>query len=221
MNFNYEQFLEKYGLSTFALKLFACVIMLIDHIGAILLPNVIMLRIIGRLSFPIFCFLIVQGYIHTRDVKKYFIRLVLFALISEIPYDLAFFGRVNFGQQNVFFTLALGLFVIIVIDRANKIVSYIAFILACALAYILKTDYDLFGVLLIMMLYLVRGKKILEAITVFATNVGLCVGIQRYASIAMFPIALYNGKKGPSLKYFFYIFYPVHLLILYLIRCII
>lgn len=220
MNFNYEKFLEKYGLSTFSLKIFACIIMLIDHIGAIFFKDIVVLRIIGRLAFPIFCFLIVQGYIHTRDAKKYLLRLILFALISEIPFDLAFYGRINLWQQNVFFTLILGLIVIMVIDKANRIVSCITFILACILACVLHTDYDLFGVLLIMMLYLVRGKKLFEVITVFATNVGLCTGIQRYAAVSMLPIALYNGKKGPSMKYFFYIFYPAHLLILYIIQII-
>ena len=212
--------IEKYGLSTFALKIFACILMLIDHIGAVFFPQIILLRIIGRLAFPIFCFLIVQGYIHTHDVKRYLMRLVIFALISEIPFDLAFYGKLTLAHQNVFFTLSLGLIVVWAVDRLNKGLSGIIYIVASFVAYFGNTDYSIFGVLLIMMLYLVRGKKLWEAIAIFATNVGLYTGIQRYGAVAALPIALYNGKKGPSLKYFVYIFYPGHLFIIYLITVI-
>ena len=99
----------KKGLNSFQLKCIAIVTMLIDHIGAIIFPTQMGFRIIGRFSFPIFCFLLVEGFHHTKDVKKYMIRLGIFALISEIPYDLAFRNVfLEFERQNVFFTLLLG-----------------------------------------------------------------------------------------------------------------
>ncbi|MBQ2453108.1 MAG: hypothetical protein II497_01520, partial [Lachnospiraceae bacterium] len=93
-----------------ALKLIAVVSMLIDHTGDVLFPGQLWLRYIGRLAFPIYCFLIVEGFIHTRNVMKYMARLLVFGIVSEIPFDLAFFGEISYpGYQNVFWTLLLGL----------------------------------------------------------------------------------------------------------------
>ena len=101
---------KKIGLNSFWLKMIAITTMLIDHVGAVLLPQYPILRIIGRIAFPIFCFLLVEGFMHTHDVIRYMTRIGLFALISEIPFDLLFYGRILDGtHQNVFFTLFIGL----------------------------------------------------------------------------------------------------------------
>ena len=95
-------------MSSLVLKITALITMIIDHYGAIFQGNIIIYRIIGRLAFPIYCFLLVEGYTHTSNIKKYASRLIAFAIISEIPFDLAFFGKIGFEHQNIFFTLFIG-----------------------------------------------------------------------------------------------------------------
>lgn len=179
------------------------------------------LRYIGRIAFPIFCFLLVQGFAHTRDKRKYALRLGLFALLSEIPFDLAVSSAVlEFQHQNVFFTLFIGLVTMIAYEAVEKkeewsgvlkVVCWIVIVLAgMGIAKFLRTDYDAIGVFCIMMLYIFRQKKSTQII------VG-CVSFlwELTAPLAFIPIAFYNGKRGWKMKYFFYAFYPVHLLILY------
>lgn len=193
---------------------------------------------VGRIAFPIFCFLLTEGFTRTRDVRKYAIRLGLFALISEIPFDLATSGVIlEFRHQNVFFTLFLGLLVMIGISKVEKqswnkavkvILSAVAIIAGMAVAGMLRTDYDALGVLLIVALYVFRKKKSWQTV---AGCVVLCIGTpllmgigglfsEFLAVLAFIFIGLYNGERGLKLKYVFYLFYPVHLLILQLI-CII
>ena len=129
---------ERKGISGSTLKIIAIITMLIDHIGAGVLGILMvvrglneaadlnawidanstlvityqMMRFVGRLAFPIFCFLLIEGFEHTHDVKKYALRLLSFCLVSEIPFDLLFNGKIlEFGYQNVFFTLFIGLMV--------------------------------------------------------------------------------------------------------------
>ena len=100
-------------MSSFALRLLALVTMLIDHAGLALFPRVSAFRCIGRLSFPLYCFLLAQGCRHTRDLRAYARRLLLAACLSEIPFDLLIFGRTACGvEQNVLFSLLLGLLAI-------------------------------------------------------------------------------------------------------------
>lgn len=206
------------GLSGSTLKLMAMLSMLIDHIGAILLvgsPYYDNCRAIGRLAFPIYCFLLVEGYIHTRDVKKYGIRLFLSALISEIPFDLAFSGSViDMGYQNVFFTLVIGLMALYIIDHAkNPGLQAVLLLAAMMAAELLKTDYSWAGVAAIAVIYAVREKKLWQAVAG-----GMMFAWEMPAPAAFVPIYFYNGKRGISMKYLFYLFYPAHLLVLVVIR---
>lgn len=225
------------------LKWIAIVTMLIDHIGAVVIENGILqvqdaaafsamlstpqgqliwkadyvFRCIGRLAFPIFCFLLVEGFQHTRNVKKYALRLGLFALLSEIPFDLAISGRVfSLEYQNVYFTLLLGLAALMGVQRFQReFWKQAVVILGCSgLAWLLKTDYDAFGVLFIVTLYLFRYEPVAQ------TAVGsLMLCWELPAVLSFIPIRLYNGTRGKgNLKYIFYGFYPVHLLILWGIR---
>lgn len=220
---------SKRGLSGSSLKLIAIVTMFIDHIGAGILEqfpdysrnNVTLyysdytLRLIGRIAFPIFCFLLVEGFLHTSNVKKYAIRLFLFALISEIPFDLAFSRKIfETSHQNVFFTLFIGLITIMAINHFenNKIFVFLSMVAGVLAAHVLAVDYDWFGVIFILLLYAYHDNKILRNI--------ICsiVIIWEYtAPIAFIPISFYNGKRGFQMKYFFYIFYPAHLLLIYAI----
>lgn len=226
------------GLSGSALKSIAIITMLIDHIGAAVLARLIiggngseflyqsylMLRAIGRISFPIFCFLLVEGFEHTRDRKKYALRLFAFALISEVPFDLAFSSKVlEFEHQNVFFTLFIGLITIMAFHEVEQKVEWNSIVRAVALvgtmlagmglAYLLRTDYDAKGVMCIMALYAfrqIRGAQILAGCIAFGWW-------EIEALVAFIPIAFYNGKRGWNMKYVFYLFYPLHLLILYVV----
>lgn len=213
-------------MSSSQLKILAVVTMLIDHIGAILFPTVLFFRIIGRLSFPLFCFLISEGLLYTANLKGYLERLFFFALISEVPYDLAFHGTVYYPQsQNVFFTLFLGLAAISFLHSylGSRPASALVLALVCVLfAEALHTDYGWFGVMLIIIFYCFKNYRTKGVLifAVFNTGYGLLTGtVKLYAALAGFPIFLYNGKKGRlNWKYFFYAFYPVHLLLLYFVH---
>lgn len=231
---------KKYFSGT-TLKLIAIITMLIDHFGAIIIQKQLglsmfqeqyesmitiyyILRNIGRIAFPIFCFLIVEGFLHTRNVKKYAFRLFIFALISEIPFDLAFSGKVVFiNYQNVFFTLLIGLITIWSLDyiinimKDNNRVLVILTILSISfigmlLAYIIKTDYSYIGVLLIIIFYTFRYNRKIQCV------VGAISFLWEPTSIVAFILMyLYNGQRGIKLnKYIFYAFYPIHLFILYI-----
>ena len=211
-------------LDSFQLKCIAIVSMALDHTGAVLYPSQIWLRCLGRIAFPIFCFLIVEGFFHTHDVRRYMGRLGVFALISEIPYDLAFRGvPLEYDHQNVFFTLLLGLLTMMAYDAVmnqsrwsvwkRTALSTIAILAGMFAAEFLSTDYGALGVLCIMVFYLFRRSRIQQV--VFG-----CLAFVWWEWAAVFafvPIFYYNGKRGFGMKYFFYAFYPVHLLILYLI----
>lgn len=235
---------QKRGLSGSTLKIIAIITMLIDHVGATVMEKIVMssetykatetayrimigMRSIGRIAFPIFCFLLVEGFLHTSNIKKYIIRLFSFALISEIPFDFAFNNKIiEFTHQNVFFTLLIGVLAMWAIsycknrfkdDRVKYIGSAVAiFIISSAIAEFIRCDYGAIGIAVIILMYILREYKVLKALSVYAIFVlhSGFEGLQTLAVFAFIPISFYSGKKGISLKYFFYAFYPIHLLIL-------
>lgn len=187
---------------------------------------------LGRLAFPIFCFLLVEGFQKTHDVKKYAIRLGLFALVSEIPFDLSLSSSpFNLQYQNVFFTLFVGLLTLIGIkavekqnwNRVLKILTGIVItVIGMVVAKLLHTDYDAVGVLLIVALYVFRKRKawqIISGCLVLGPGTLLLMKSlsEVLAMLSFLFIGFYNGERGWKLKYVFYLFYPLHLLILYLI----
>ncbi len=232
---------EKGILSGGALKLIAMVAMFIDHVGASLLEVYVLdfkgrsplagmtanpafwyqadffLRRIGRIAFPIFGFLLIEGARHTRNLNKYMLRLFLFALISEIPFDLAFsVSLVEPGYQNVFFTLFLGLCAVRGFMKwgDESWQGFVGLGLTCVLAELLNTDYGAYGVLAIAFLYLLREQPFLRCLV--CTIVFFMLSPVEWPVVFSFLlIALYNGKRGYQPKYFFYLFYPVHLLLLW------
>ncbi|MGN0252199.1 MAG: TraX family protein [Oliverpabstia sp.] len=225
------------------LKLIAAVCMLIDHTAFciiyydILLPQAPIvegspvykwyvlykvMRTIGRLAFPIYCFLLIEGFVYTSNRRKYALRLFLFALISEFPFDLALFQTpVTWEYQNVYFTLLIGFVTVwgmeAVRERKYYLYLQVGIVLAgCLVAYVLHTDYDYKGIILIMLLYYFRFQPSVR------TLAG-CISLlwEPAACLAFIPINMYNGKRGLPVKYMFYIFYPLHLLILGIFSCII
>ena len=210
-----EHMFTKIQLNGEQLKWIAIVTMTIDHIAAIIFPQYLILRIIGRIAFPIFAFLLAQGMIYTHNPRGYLTRLGVFAILSEIPFDYAFQTRIiEMQHQNIFFTLFLGGVSIYVIQLSNKKEhAYFTTMGIALLAELLNCDYGFTGVVIIVSFYILKEKKIYQfiALTVFSILMGY---IQIYAAFACVPIALYNGKRGRNLKWLFYIYYPVHLLIL-------
>lgn len=223
---------RKFGLSGSTLKIIAIVTMFIDHAGATIVKGLLklpaicdnpelysrmnelynLMRDIGRIAFPIFCFLLVEGFLHTRNVKKYASRLFLFALISEIPFDFALKTSWYYPEkQNVYFTLLIGLLVIWGMSLFLEQDMMLILIMAAGLiaARLLKTDYSYKGVFLIEVLYVLRFSRLYQCLGGAAA-----VTWELPAPAAFFPVYFYNGKRGISLKYFFYWFYPVHLILL-------
>lgn len=323
---------EKKGITGSTLKIMACVMMLIDHIGAVILesflntkmPDVmnqeqalqflsqygtfyyadLIMRFVGRVAFPIFCFLLVEGFCHTRNVKKYALNLGIFALVSEIPFNLAFaFSRgeaLQYGvfypdYQNVFFTLFLSLLTLCgykyleehraayTEKKSGKVLAALAGVLggvfiayfvgqkwsdvfsflninyqtrvwliaavifvlillavviygmkhgaaqawnlSCNLAVLalgiwaaelLKTDYAGIGIMTVAGMYYLRRNKV-RAMALGCAILTIFNTMEVTSFFAMIPIKKYNGERGLKMKYFFYAFYPVHLLILYFI----
>lgn len=225
------------------LKWFAIIVMLIDHVGACLLEGFVfnayggsnfsvtvanpefwfgvdmILRCIGRSAFPIFCFLLAEGACHTRSMPNYIKRLAIFALISEIPFDLAIHNApFVWEMQNVFFTLLLGAVAIWVFQKypAEKWKGWICFVLLAILAEVLHTDYGAVGVVTILLMYLLRDKTFWKLLASYVA-LALASILEIFCLPGMILIALYNGERGRQPKYFFYAFYPVHLLILWAI----
>lgn len=249
--------LFKKGLSGSTLKIAALCFMLIDHIGAVLILHLIRalggttsmtpeayqafmseyawlvtlydcLRLAGRLAFPLFCFLLVEGFLHTRHLLRYGMNLGLFALVSDPCFDLALHGTpVDFSSQNVFFTLFLGLLAMWGIRQiecrlpffpatAAWLLKCIVLVLGAAAAWLLKTDYGAYGVFCIGLMYLFRAHRG-QAFIFGCIPLVLLSDSQLFSFFALPLVLAYNGKRGLSLKYFFYGFYPVHLLLLYLL----
>ena len=195
------------------------------------------MRAIGRISFPIFCFLLIEGFLHTHDVKKYALNLGIFALVSEVPFDLAFAGKPFYlNYQNVFFTLFIGLVMMIFLQKIDEkthqdgtnwrganwkvsIGKLLVIVAACTVATLLKTDYSAMGILTIVLMYNLRNNKMYcigigcAVLTLLSLNEITCF-------LAMIPVHFYNGKRGLNLKYPFYAFYPVHLLVLFAIAAV-
>lgn len=210
------------------LKILAASSMLVDHIGAIFFPQYSIFRIIGRTSFPLFAFLLAQGFLHTSSRKKYAFRLGITALIAEIPFDLALTGQIfSWNKQNVCFTLLLGFLNLCIVEstlHTQPVVGLFSSVLLCGIAQLLHFDYGWYGVLLILLFFVCRENLRYSLSSFVLLNTGYALiysNTQLYAAASLFPLICYNGKRGClHLKYFFYLFYPGHLLLLGLCRCI-
>lgn len=227
------QTLQKHRiLSGSVLKLIAVITMLIDHTGYVFYAFPIfrqplftalgetvtiyfILRKIGRLAFPIYCFLIGEGLRHTRNQVKYLLRLLVFAVISEIPFNLMVSGNLLCPEhQNVFFTLFLGaLSIYIYRSDLRNLLKIVLMVAVLGISAVLNADYGAAGMVVILVLYVLRGHPIVQAIAGYPLFSG---GL--YAVAAFIPIHMYNGRRGfikhPVLKYAFYLFYPLHMLLL-------
>ena len=217
-------------MTSFILKIIAVITMLCDHLGYVIFGKFSFMNYIGRLSFPIFAFLITEGYIHTKNLKKYFARLLIFAIISQIPYMLYINAFSNSFSLNILFTLSLGLLGITIYDKIkHKSFGILLVILLSFIAQYLKFDYGWYGIVIIFIFYIFKDEKLLMNIYIFtlifinyffyynASSRIEYLFIILFSTLSLIPINLYNTKKGKDIKYFLYIFYPLHLIILYLL----
>jgi len=244
------------GISQEMLKVIACVTMLIDHIGAALvLPtdaiyhsdvqlyttmawiNLVM-RCIGRIAFPIFCFLLVEGVYHTRNPKKYLQRLAVGMLLSEIPFDLAFFrDGISWAHQSVMVTLLLGCILVLQMKRSNGFWKLLWIVPFYFVAEWLRTDYGGDGILLIALFALAKGtkhEKWWQLAAMFLLywdfswqmrhyNLDIKVPMNRLPLLAAVPILCYSGRKltySKKVQWAFYLFYPVHIAVLALLKLV-
>lgn len=203
-------------MSNSSLKIIAIISMFFDHAGIIFFPDLIIFRIIGRIGFPIFVFLLIEGCNYTKNYKKHIFNLGLFALISEMPYKIAF----NSNNTNVFFTLLLGALMIYFIklyknkvNTNNITVGITLCLLFSIISLLLRTDYSGIGIILIYLIY--QFKYI--GLIVGCLLLGFINPISFYSLLSLIPIYFYNKKRGINLKYIFYIIYPLHLIIFYLL----
>ncbi len=233
------------GLTSNMLRILAMAFMICDHLWAKVVPGNDWMTYVGRMTFPIFAFMISEGFIHTSNLKKYISRLLVFALISEIPFNLFYGGSWFYPyHQNVMFTLLFGLLAIMLIDKARKnkdaktiVKSALLVVLLGIASFIGFVDYGFWGFLIVVMFYLFRDFPfawLAQLAAMVIINCELFEGqfiivdlfgksfefaTQGFAVFSLIPIWLYGGKKGRSSKimqYGFYAFYPLHMILIYL-----
>jgi len=239
---------KKLDVSSAGLHLLAMGFMLLDHLWATVVPGNEWLTCVGRLAFPIFAFMLTEGFFHTRSRKNYALRVLLFAMISEIPFNLMYAGRAFYPlHQNVLWTFLISLGLMAWNEKCRsaklwrRILRWAAtMILGFLVGTLTMVDYYGYGVMMVLVFYFFRGERWWQRLGQFLglywINVTLMGGLvyeftalgrlwvihqQALALLALVPIWLYRGRKGHDSKffrYFCYGFYPAHMLLLALLR---
>ena len=240
---------RKLDISSAGLHILAMGLMLCDHLWAMLFPEAEWLTCLGRIAFPIFAFMIAEGYAHTHNLRRYLLRMLTGAVLAEIPFNLMSGGAVFFPyHQNVLWTFLLSLLVIALIEKARvrfrpvpaAICSAGLVILGFVLGFAAMVDYYGVGVLTVLMFYFFRKRNwkncLVQLVCLYIFNVellgGLCyqfelfghtleIAQQGFALLALIPIWLYQGRQGhrsKAFQAFCYAFYPVHMLVLFILR---
>ena len=238
-------------ITSMSLHIMAMIFMLCDHLWATVIPGNDWLTCVGRVAYPIFAFMIVEGYFHTHNLKKYVTRLLLWAVISEIPFNLVMGSRLFYPfHQNVLFTFLIGILCVYINEYAKvkggMVLRILAGVVSVVVAFVLGlvgfVDYNYAGVLTVLVFYFFRDRRwwcfLGQALLLWYINVEMLSGYayevqllgetyyivrQGFALLALIPIWLYRGKQGPhnkALQYFYYAFYPAHLLVLALVRMV-
>lgn len=229
------------------LKVIAFFLMICDHVGFMLIENGMLygqnpvywnmainsetgrklyliariLRAAGRLAFPIFAFFISEGFIHSQNRNKYIARVGIFALISEVPFDLACFGKVYYPDyQNVLFTFFISLIALKVLSKLKKkyVLQILAAVLFAGAGYFCRCDYGAYGVGLVCMLWMLRNSPHLRLIAGAAASAAESVSFLGISALSFILLRFYNGQRGHArLGLFFYIMYPLHMIAFYLL----
>ena len=229
--------------------------MLCDHVSYVFIGHTTFWNVLGRVSFPLFAFQIAQSYIHTSNLKKYLLRLLLFACISQLPFTLFIHIFTADFYLNIFFTFILGIIACYLFEKVPNIVLKIfSVLLICFIGEKIHVDYGSYGIACVFIFYffsklnideknnsnlrITITNKLLMCVSYFLLSISHFyadiveyfktinnTNIQNYtlwfivfSCLSLFPICLYNGKKGPKIKYFFYVFYPAHLFIIWIIK---
>jgi len=221
-------------MTAFKLKLIAIITMIIDHIGLFFFYNDLIFRVVGRLSFPIFAWLIANGAVHTKNIKKYLVRLLILAVVSQ---PVVFLVDPFYDRINAVFTLFIGLVVIAIIQNIkNKFIWIFVIFLGCVASEVLRTDYGAMGVLSIVFFYIFfRNKKLMTLSQLviyvfpyvrvfdfesFRFAASLRDFYEVFAVFALVLILLYNGKRGVGVRGVFYLIYPLQYVVIYLFQII-
>ena len=219
------------------LKIIAIISMVIDHVGDVFFPGAIWMRAVGRLAMPLFAFCVAEGYHYTKSKIKYLRRLGAFALISEIPFDLAFSRKIDFSHQNIMLSFLIAVAALMLYDaiqdgfgpfsgmkqHVRKVAGIAAVLVMSVISLLLKCDYTIFAVISVFIFYVLRERPypIPQVGGVAFLAVTRTMGYYAYTGLSLIPLLLYNGKRGRGLKWLFYVFYPAHLLLIYLIKLIV
>ena len=207
-------------MSSFSLKIIAIIAMTLDHWNVILGGSIYM-RMLGRLSFPIFSFLIGEGYRHTKNKKKYFVKIFLYSVLLQIPVYFLYSKEENL---NIFFTLASGILLLSILEnnRMSNLIKYFCALILLIMSEYLKFDYGSYGIISIFIFYKFKEKKTLISFLFLLVNIvyiflGKIFSIQIFSLFSLIFIFKYNGEEGKKNKQFFYLYYPTHILLLYLL----
>ena len=209
-------------MSSFVLKIFAIIFMFIDHVGYVFFPTQSIFRIIGRMAFPIFAFQVGIGFKHTQNKEKHIFLLLLFAILSQIPFFLMTNIHTTSFMLNVLFTFVFALTIIYCVDIIKSYFIKIPLVLILLLlTFYIRVDYGILGILLTVFLYYFSHNKFISFIILtsftfmhYAINNSI---LQIYCLISFLFIWLFNGKKGQNAKWMFYIFYPLHMLVIFIV----
>lgn len=209
-------------MSSFDLKLFAIIFMIIDHIGFVFFPTNISFRIIGRLAFPLFAFQAGIGFKHTKNQKKHILLMLLFGIASQIPFLLMCNIHMKVSSLNVLFTFIFAFLIIYCNENIrNLLIKLTLTLFLLTLTFYIETDYSTFGVLLTILFYYFSSNKLLTSLTLIISVIIKCYldnslfGLP--AILALLPILAFNKQKGIRAKWLFYIFYPLHMLLLFVV----
>lgn len=240
--------MKKCNVSSAGLHLLAMAFMLLDHLWATVVPGNEWMTCVGRLAFPIFAFLIAEGYFHTKNLKKYMLRLLLCALVSEIPFNLMYAGRIFYPiHQNVLWAFLISLGLICWNEKlrdAQRWRRVLRWVVSLLVGFLIGTltfvDYYGYGIMMVLVFYYFRGSELWQVagrfLGLYWINWELMGGLvyefealgrvwvlhqQGLALLALIPIWLYTGRKGYDRPWFrraCYLFYPAHMLLLALLR---
>lgn len=224
----------KQNLDTNFLKLIAIASMLLDHIGKVFFPENMILALIGRIAFPLFAYCIVVGCLYTRNVKKYILRLTIFAVVSQPIFNLTFHPTwaqfwEEFFSVNIFFTLIAGVLAVTALMDIKK--HWWMLLTALAMELFIGLDYSLYGIGLMVLFYLCRNKSWLSILLIFVWMCNMIRGDflqiggfgldRQFFAVLALPFIYIHTNVHPKIhKYFFYIFYPAHLLLIFALRMI-